>query len=78
MEQIVLNMSKQEQYMFFQKIRHLIPISQSEIARLADVSGALVSAVFNGINTNPKIIQIIELNINDGWQSFIPKKYLVA
>jgi transcriptional regulator with XRE-family HTH domain len=74
MVEIIGQMSKQEQYQFFQNIRHLIPLSQSEIARLADVSSALVSAVFNGINTNPKVIQIIELNIEDGWESFVPSK----
>ena len=70
---IIKSLSKQQQFEFFQAIRGKIALSQSEIARSANVSHGLVSAVFNGINQNQKVIEIIELNIEDGWETLIPE-----
>jgi len=78
MFEIINSLSKQEQFEFFQSIRSKIAISQSEIARAANVSHGLVSAVFNGMNKNQKVIEIIELNIQDGWQELIPTKVKIS
>ena len=56
---IIKSLSKQQQFEFFQAIRGKIALSQSEIARAANVSHGLVSAVFNGIKKKKKVIEMI-------------------
>jgi len=73
MLEIIKHLTKQQQFEFFKAIRPKIKMSQSEISRAADVSHGLVSAVFNGINQNVKVIEIIELNIESGWETLIPE-----
>jgi len=68
---IVLGMSKSEQFTFFNKVKHLIPLTQVEIAREADVSAGLVSGVYSGINQNVKVLKVISSNIKEGWQDVI-------
>jgi ABC-type Zn uptake system ZnuABC Zn-binding protein ZnuA len=67
----IKKMTKHEQWVFFEKAKHLIPISQIQIARAANVTPRLVSALYRGVNQSNVLLEIIEANIQDGWQEFV-------
>lgn len=69
---IILNCTKGQHYEIMKAIRPFVTLSNVEIARMAEVSPGLVSAVFAGVNTNTKILDIIFSNISEGWEDVLP------
>jgi transcriptional regulator with XRE-family HTH domain len=68
----IQSLTKMQQYELLQAIRPHIKVSMADIARRADVSPTLVSYVFQGINSNPKVLAIILENLSQGWENSIP------
>lgn len=69
METIKL-MTKQEQYTLFETLKPWI-VSNTEIARICNVSSSLVGFVRQGVNSNETVIKAIFENLKEGWEDAV-------
>lgn len=69
----IQSLSKIQQYELLKSLRPFLSISMADVARMSDVSSGLVTYVFQGVNSNPKVLSTILNNLNDGWQDAIPQ-----
>lgn len=73
MIQNIKSLNKTEQYRLMNSIKpYLGDMSQSEIARQADVSQGLVGHVMAGLNSNSEVLRVIFANLSTGWEDAIP------
>ena len=63
----IKEMTKSEQHRYMGEIKERLPegITMTKIAREADVSLGLVSAVFSGLNSNEKVLEIIKKHVEN-------------
>jgi aspartokinase len=65
---LVMN-DKQLQRALLKKIRKNCRLSNTELAIMANTSSSLVSYVWSGLQKNPKILNLIFDNLEEGWDN---------
>lgn len=72
----IRSMTKQQQFALLKAVRPFLDLTIVEVAREADVSPALVNYVFQGVNSNEKVLAVIFNNLKPGYETAIPSELL--